>query len=404
LQLDSASSIGERPKSAHFNIAVLLFILFAALPSAASARAGVSSIVIDAETGRTLAARHPDRRHHPASLAKMMTLYLAFEAVSRGDATLGQRLPVSRRAASREPTKLGLRAGERVSLKNLILGLVTQSANDAAVVIAEGLAGAENRFAERMTRKARELGMTRTVFRNASGLPDRRAWTTARDMSLLARGLLVDFKSYYRYFATERFDFRGRTYRNHNHLLGRYEGLDGIKTGYTRASGFHLAASAKRGDRRVIAVVLGGRTWPSRDREMVALLDSAFDTPVNPSPREPVLHALADGVERAAAKLSPISTVEAATAATKPADDDAGDWSVQVGAFSRRAQAEQRAQRIMALDDRLNADNKRIVTSRKRGRTLYRVRFGDLTKASADAVCQALRSAGRDCNAGPELR
>jgi D-alanyl-D-alanine carboxypeptidase len=124
-----------------------LFILFAALPSTASARAGVSSIVIDAETGRTLAARHPDRRHHPASLAKMMTLYLAFEAVSRGDATLSQRLPVSRRAASREPTKLGLRAGERVSLKNLILGLVTQSANDAAVVIAEGLAGAEKRFA-----------------------------------------------------------------------------------------------------------------------------------------------------------------------------------------------------------------------------------------------------------------
>ena len=381
-----------------------MFVLFAALPSAACARGGASSIVIDAETGRTLAARHPDRRHHPASLAKMMTLYLAFESVSRGEVSLSQRLPVSRHAATREPTKLGLRAGERVSLKNLMLGLVTQSANDAAVVIAEGLAGAEKPFAEAMTRKARELGMTRTVFRNASGLPDRHAWTTARDMSLLARGLLVDFKGYYSYFATERFEFRGRTYRNHNHLLGRYEGLDGIKTGYTRASGFHLAASAKRGERRVIAVVLNGRTWRSRDREMVALLDSAFDSPVDASPREPVLHALADGVRRAATKLSPISSADAATGATKQADDDGGDWSVQVGAFSRRAQAERRAERIMRLDERLNEDNKQIVSSRRRGRTLYLVRFDDFTKAGADAICEGLRSAGRECNAGPELR
>lgn len=389
------------------SIAASLFVVLIAVAPPSLAARPVSSIAIDARTGRTLAERDPDRRHHPASLAKMMTLYLAFEAVSRGEVSLAKRLPVSRRAASRQPTRLGLRAGERVSLKNLILGLVTQSANDAAVVIAEGLAGSEPVFARRMTQQARALGMTRTEFRNASGLPDPRAWTTARDMSRLAQALLHDYRDYYSYFSTRHFVFRGRTYRNHNHLLGRYAGLDGLKTGYTRRAGFHLAASAKREDRRVIAVVLGGKTRHRRDREMVRLLDAAFRTPLPAAPREPVLHALADGVGKAAAKLSPISTAEAAPAADTNAAQRAAepaDWSVQVGAFRDRAAAERLAAATLGLHAELTADNRRIVAARKRGRMLYLVRYGDLTEADAAAACEALRVAGRDCYASDALR
>ena len=380
-------------------MAALGFVLSAVLPPLAMARPEASTIAVDVQSGRTIAATDPDRLHHPASLAKMMTVYLAFEALSKGEIALSQRLPVSRRAATRPPTRLGLRAGDEIALQDLILGLVTQSANDAAVVIAEGLAGSEDAFASRMTRKARQLGMAQTVFRNASGLPDPDAWTTARDMSRLAQALLHDFRPHYEYFSTQRFTFRGRVYRNHNHLLGRYDGVDGIKTGYTRASGFHLAASAKRGDRRVVAVVMGGRTSASRDHEMVALLDTAFEAPQLPARREPVLHALADRVERAAVVLSPIARAEAAPRPPEQAHDDPGDWSVQVGAFSGRKQAEALAEDIMAFDTRLNADNKRIVVSNAHGQTLYLVRFGDFTRDGATDVCGVLRAVGRDCYA-----
>ena len=383
----------------------VLIVALAAVPPAAWARTGLSSIVIDAETGKTLAADNADLRHHPASLAKMMTLYLAFEAVSQGRASLTDRFAVSHYAASRPPTRLGLHPGDTVALKDLMLALVTQSANDAAVVMAEGLAGGEDDFAERMTAKARELGMRTTVFRNASGLPDPRAWTTARDMSLLARALLEDYRSYYQYFATREFDFRGHTYRNHNRLLGRYEGLDGIKTGYTRASGFHLAASAKRGSRRVIAVVRGGRSWALRDREMVGLLDTAF-AHRDPGTRTPVLHALADGVGKAAHALSPIATASAAAEPSSLAGKDPerpGDWSVQVGAFSTQGAAENRADAIMVMDERLTPENKRIVASRKGNRQLYVVRFADLSEDDAKDVCAEMRSAGHGCYAAPAL-
>jgi len=390
-------------------IVILLFSALAALMAFTSARAKVSSIVINAETGRVVTESHADRRHHPASLAKMMTLYLAFEAVGKGQASLRDHFLVTRHAASREPTKLGLRPGERVSLKDLILGLVTESANDAAVVIAEGLAGGETAFARRMTQKAQELGMTRTVFRNASGLPNPRAWTTARDMARLAQALLHDFPDQYRYFSTESFSFRGRTYTNHNHLLGQYRGLDGIKTGYTRASGFHLAASAKRGEQRLIAVVLGGSTWARRDQRMVGLLNSAFgQLPAEPLEHEqPVIRVVKNALDKTAS-LSPISSAEAAPAPAtedlRATDADEDGWSVQVGAFTRRQAAEQRAARMMSLDERLTSENKRIVESARRGKTLYLVRFGDLTEEGAAAVCSVLRRGRHDCFASAALQ
>src|SRR6266550_6869700 len=234
------------------------------------------SIVIDAETGGVLSAMNADATTYPASLTKMMTLYLVFEALNTGRIRPDQYLPVSYEAASRSPTKLGLRPGESIAVQELILGLVTRSANDAAAVLAEGLAGSEPAFAEQMTRRARQLGMTSTVYRNASGLPNPDQYTTARDQAQLALSLYRDFPREYRYFATRQFYFRGSVIYNHNHLLDWYDGADGIKTGYIGASGYNLAASAVRNERRLIGVVMGGPSAGSRDREMAALLDRGF--------------------------------------------------------------------------------------------------------------------------------
>lgn len=268
------SWLAPRLRQMHFFV-LLSFIgfLFPAL-----GHAGISSIVVEAGNGEVLQEEGADERRYPASLTKMMTLYMVFKALDSGKLSLDQRFRISRYAASRPPTKLGLRPGQRVRLEELILGLVTRSANDAAVAIAEGMAGTEKAFARRMTAQARELGMASTAFQNASGLPDRRQYTTARDMARLAGALLQEFPEHYGFFSTRRFAFRGQVYRNHNRLLENYPGADGIKTGYIRASGYNLAASAMRHGKRVVAVVLGGKSPLQRDRVMVGLLDSAFDT------------------------------------------------------------------------------------------------------------------------------
>jgi D-alanyl-D-alanine carboxypeptidase len=233
---------------------------------------GFSSIVVDANSGATLSASNPDASRHPASLTKIMTLYLLFERLDSGKMKLDTEMPVSARAAEQAPTKLGLRPGQTIRVEDAIKGLVTRSANDAAVVIAEAIAGDEDDFAELMTRKARSLGMSKTVYRNASGLPDDEQVTTARDQSTLGRAIQDRFPRYYRYFSTVSFTFRGHSISNHNHLLGAVEGVDGIKTGYTRASGFNLVTSMRRGNRHLVGVVLGGRSGGSRDAIMRNLL------------------------------------------------------------------------------------------------------------------------------------
>lgn len=231
-----------------------------------------SSIIVDANSGATLSASNPDASRHPASLTKIMTLYLLFERLDSGKMKLDTEMPVSARAAEQAPTKLGLRPGQTVRVEDAIKGLVTRSANDAAVVIAEAIAGDEDDFAELMTRKARLLGMSKTVYRNASGLPDDDQITTARDQSTLGRAIQDRFPRYYRYFSTMSFTFRGHSISNHNHLLGTVEGVDGIKTGYTRASGFNLVTSMRRGNHHLVGVVMGGRSGGSRDAIMRNLL------------------------------------------------------------------------------------------------------------------------------------
>jgi D-alanyl-D-alanine carboxypeptidase len=231
-----------------------------------------SSIIVDGNSGATLSANSPDASRHPASLTKIMTLYLLFERLDAGKMKLDTEMDVSEHASDQAPTKLGLRPGQSIAVEDAIKGLVTRSANDAAVVIAEAIAGDEGDFAKLMTRKARALGMVRTVYRNASGLPDDEQVTTARDQATLGRAIQDRFPRYYRYFATTSFNYHGNSIRNHNRLLGNVEGVDGIKTGYTRASGFNLVTSMRRGNRHLVGVVLGGRSGGSRDATMRGLL------------------------------------------------------------------------------------------------------------------------------------
>jgi D-alanyl-D-alanine carboxypeptidase len=231
-----------------------------------------SSIIVDGNSGATLSSNNPDGSRHPASLTKIMTLYLLFERLDAGKIKLDTEMEVSEHASEQAPTKLGLRPGQTIRVEDAIKGLVTRSANDAAVVIAEAIAGDEDDFAKLMTRKARALGMSRTVYRNASGLPDDDQVTTARDQSTLGRAIQDRFPRYYRYFSTTEFSYHGHSISNHNHLLGTVEGVDGIKTGYTRASGFNLVTSMRRGNRHLVGVVMGGRSGGSRDAIMRSLL------------------------------------------------------------------------------------------------------------------------------------
>jgi D-alanyl-D-alanine carboxypeptidase len=231
-----------------------------------------SSIIVDGNSGAVLTSNNPDGSRHPASLTKIMTLYLLFERLESKKMNLDTEMDVSEHASDQAPTKLGLRPGQTIKVEDAIKGLVTRSANDAAVVIAEAIGGDEDDFAKMMTRKARALGMTKTTYRNASGLPNDEQVTTARDQATLGRAIQDRFPTYYRYFSTSVFNYRGQSIRNHNHLLGNVEGVDGIKTGYTRASGFNLVTSMRRGNRHLVGVVLGGRSGGSRDAIMRSLL------------------------------------------------------------------------------------------------------------------------------------
>ena len=231
-----------------------------------------SSIIVDGNSGATLSSNSPDGSRHPASLTKIMTLYLLFERLESGKMKLDTEMEVSEHASEQAPTKLGLRPGQTIRVEDAIKGLVTRSANDAAVVIAEAIAGDEDDFAKLMTHKAHALGMSRTVYRNASGLPDDDQVTTARDQSMLGRAIQDRFPRYYRYFSTTAFYYHGHSIANHNHLLGSVEGVDGIKTGYTRSSGFNLVTSMHRDNRHLVGVVMGGRSGGSRDAIMRSLL------------------------------------------------------------------------------------------------------------------------------------
>lgn len=246
--------------------------------NATFAYAGHASLIIDAKTGQVLEAENADVQNYPASLTKMMTLYLTFQALHDGVLKWDDRLVLSANAESKEPFKFAIGAGKTISVKEAVLGMIVLSTNDAAVAVAERLSGSEAAFGEKMTAKARELGMMNTVFKNPAGLPDPAQMTTASDLAKLAVALMRDYPEDYKLFSTRTFVFRGMKFHGHNRVLTRYPGADGIKTGYTEASGYNLVSSARNADRHVVGVVLGGKSTASRDEEMTALLDKYLNT------------------------------------------------------------------------------------------------------------------------------
>jgi D-alanyl-D-alanine carboxypeptidase len=285
-----------------------------------------ADIVVDANSGAVLHATNPDARRHPASLTKIMTLYLLFEQLEAGKLKLDSALKVSAEAAGQTPTKLGLKPGTTLTVEDAIKGMVTRSANDAAVVVAEAIAESEGEFAKLMTRKAQALGMKGTVYKNASGLPDDNQVTTARDQSILGRAIQERFPRHYKYFSIRSFTFRGQAITNHNHLLGKVEGVDGIKTGYINASGFNLVTSVHRGNRYLVAVVMGGSSGASRDARMRELINEKIaqastkrTAPMvaEATPSEPIVAAKAEPkpepmvVAKAEAKPEPMAVAKA---------------------------------------------------------------------------------------------
>ena len=299
---------------------------------AVSGSPAFSAIVVDANSGKTLYSADENGLRHPASITKVMTLYLLFEQLDSGAMTLRTQIPISEHAASQEPSKLGLAPGDSISVDDAIKAVVTRSANDIAVAIAEAVGQSESNFADLMTRKAHALGMTNTLFRNASGLPNDEQVTTARDLTILGRSLEERFPRYFRYFSTAQFDFDGEIIGNHNHLLGRIDGVDGIKTGYTRASGFNLLTSVHRDGRSLLAVVMGGRSAAGRDRIMANLIGDHIAEASTAHTATAV--ADASSVETAQPRDEAVVAPPARAAATRAAnaagegDDGAGDEEI----------------------------------------------------------------------------
>jgi len=360
--------------------AALLAIVLAAAPARAQIGSErYSSVVVDAATGNELSAVNADEIRHPASLTKMMTLYMVFEALRDRRITLSQNVPISGHAAAMSPSKLGLVPGSRITVGQAILGLVTKSANDAAAALGELLGGNEERFAQMMTLRARALGMSRSVFHNASGLPDPEQVTTARDLATLGRRLVRDFPGEYRWFSTPSFTWHGHTIFNHDRMLQTYPGADGIKTGYIDASGHNLVTSAVHGDVRLVGVVMGAGSNGERDVHMTALLDQGFERMDAP------------GGQRVRA-MSAIVT--AANAAPAPRRVQPAHWSVQVGAFATEAAARQAAgQARRAADD----GDVRVESATVHGRTVWRALLTGLSQPEAHHACAALAHRKMSC-------
>ena len=362
-------------------------VAIVALPTLAKAQIGsarYSSIVMDAATGNVLEAANPDAPRHPASLAKLMTLYMVFEALRDRRIAPDQFVPVSPHAAAMEPSKLGLVPGTRLTVEEAILGLVTKSANDAAAALGELLGGSEDRFAQMMTLRARALGMSHTTFTNASGLPDPDEWSTARDLAVLARHLLTDFPNFYPYFSIHSFTFQRRVIFNHDRMLASYPGADGMKTGYTEASGHNLVTSAVHSGVRLIGVVLGAGSNPERDAHMAALLDQGFEEMDVPPERRtmlasrlPGLVASAHAATLAGQSIRPAAHVRAAASA----------FAIQVGSFgSERAAREAASSARRAAED----GEARVEPASQHGRTVWRAQVVGLTSSEAQGACATL--------------
>jgi D-alanyl-D-alanine carboxypeptidase len=328
---------------------VILTLLLLFLINPVQANPLHASIVIDANTGEVLHALHADASRYPASLTKMMTLYMLFEALKQGKLTLDTRMRTSAHAASMPSTNINLQTGDSIRVRDAIPALIVRSANDVATVVAETLGGTEANFSRMMTDKASKLGMSSTTFRNASGLPSNEQKTTARDMATLSTRLMKDFPQHYHYFSTQSFTYKGITYNSHNRMVRNTHGVDGLKTGFIRAAGFNVATSAKRGNRRVIAVVMGGTTAAFRDQQMAQLLDRSF-TREAPVVAQKVSTSTPAFKPISAQKKTPAPAVIPETPQTKNNVESQKvamhnkSWEVQIGSYLAHERAQAQAQ------------------------------------------------------------
>ncbi|RZP27394.1 MAG: D-alanyl-D-alanine carboxypeptidase [Alphaproteobacteria bacterium] len=356
-----------------------------------------ASIIMNEKSGKVYHSINADTRNYPASLTKIMTIYMIFEKLKNKKIKMNTKLKVSKRASRQPPSKLGLYPGQKITVKQAILALVTKSANDVATVVAENLEKTERRFAYKMTKKAKSIGLTRTIFKNASGLPNKGQLSTARDMAKLAVAIRKNFPKFFYFFNKKSFVFNGIEYRNHNNLLGSYFGTDGIKTGYTNASGFNLVTSVERNGQRIIGVVFGGKTARTRDKHMVKLLNKFIKTPVVRT-----------------AKLSEIPSQRpdfiSYPVVKKPKNfsvytvSESEDWFIQIGAFKNKLNAHIAAKKarnaapeqLGNLPASLQKVNKPLENSKVK-KPLWRVRFIELAENQARSVCAELWSSGLSC-------
>ncbi len=425
---------------------VLMVSLGSSLGFSTSALAGgkFAAVTVDARTGAILFDNDSNSLRHPASLTKMMTLYIVFQELKAKRITLSTPLRVSRRAAGMAPSKMGLKAGSTITVEQAIKALIIKSANDVAATVAENLGGSESAFASRMTRTARSIGMKRTVYVNASGLPSSRQITTARDQATLGLRLMRDFPQFYPYFRLTSFNFKGRIIRSHNRLVGRFNGTDGIKTGYVNASGYNLVSSTRRGQKRLVGVVLGGRTAARRDAFMMTMLSKAFPKAKDGQTIAAVAGSGAGAIDPlktlkgqdnetqateqvgtddsqqlalVAAQITGAGSVEPKSdpkvlEATLDDDEDgtapdadsmsvasiAPAWAVEIGDFKTKKGAEQIVSELMASDAELMADKQStMVPLKRKGGTVYRLVVTGYSEMSAKRSCARIAKMGKDC-------
>lgn len=351
--------------------------------SAAPLKRTQSSIVIDAATGKVISSSNADEKRYPASLTKLMTLYIAFDALDKGKLKLSDNLKVSRRAANQVPSKIGVVAGSTIKAKDVINALIVKSANDCAVVLAEHLGKTEENFAKIMTKTAKELGMKHTTFKNASGLHHSQQKTTARDMAILGSAIYHHFPEYYDLFSTKNFTYKGKTYKTHNHLLKNYTGADGMKTGYTYLAGYNIVTSAQRNNNRVIAVTMGHNSIKNRDYKVAQLMNTGFSK-LNNSYQY-----------RAIANLDITQT----TSDLLTSNNQNNLWGIQVGAFSNYAKARSYA---LGIQNQLKPDyasktSVHVEPFSKGYTVVYRSQLIGLKKNEADKSCNQLKHKNKSC-------
>jgi len=376
---------------------VCLLVCLTTFLKVSIALASTSSIMLDANSGDVLYAFNADAQKYPASLAKLMTLYITFNALENGNLKLSDKLKVSHIAASRSPSRLGLNAGDTVDVKTCILASIVKSANDCATVLGEALSGgSEREFALMMTKTAQKLGMKNTVFKNASGLHHSEQKSTARDMAILGLAIYHHFPQYYKLFALTEFEYNGQIIKGHNNVLDSFDGADGLKTGYTANAGFNIVTSAKRNGHRVIVATMGHKKSDDRDKTVVAMMDKVFSHLENGSKIN--VEKLKAEIETPAGGQKKTTYAQTIIKEPKTSAKEKTDFGVQIGAFSTYDKAMLHAQNIQKqFAGKLSAQNILIEKLNRGGKLLYRAQFSGLNKKDAAKLCTALKNKKQDC-------